>query len=245
MKASAKNAGPRAAVASAAFAALIVGVACASFRRGPLEDADGPELPDSGSVEDATSSPDASDASTTPVAPPDAAPDAALGRCANWPRADAAAPRVVVNEIQGEGTDWFELWNDSDSLADISSWMVADLDEGTGCPKLGGEQFVAPPGTTIAARSALIVLAGQANGSHAGPHTTCFPGAAPPCYYAKFGLSSTRGDALFLMQPGTAIVDEGQYPANAASSGRTWGRFPNATGAFASTASTPGATNTP
>jgi hypothetical protein len=63
----------------------------------------------------------------------------------------ALNPAVVINEHASGSAGWVELFNDSDSAADISGWIVDDILSGGTAPK------VLPAGSVIPARGLLVV----------------------------------------------------------------------------------------
>jgi hypothetical protein len=124
---------------------------------------------------------------------------------------------------------------------DLGGWVVADFDD-VECPRLA-EALTFPPGAAIDAGGTVVVFAGQ--GDDAGPFAAC-PAGVALCYHARFGISASRGDGIYLLRPGaTGLADRARLPAGSVSPSRTWGRLPDGTGAFRTTAPTPGAPNAP
>ena len=133
--------------------------------------------------------------------------------------APPAAGDLVVNEVESNGGtpgDWVELLNKGPAAADIGGYVVRDNDD--------THTYVIPAGTTIAAGG--YYLADVDSVATAG-------GSAP------FGLGSA--DSARLLDPDGTLLDSYTWSAHAAT---TYGRCPDGTGAFATTASsTRGAAN--
>ena len=140
------------------------------------------------------------------------------GLVAAGAHAQAASAEVVLNEVNCEGTDWVELVNTSGTQADLSGWILSDdpLDP-------PGDQFVVPEGTTIAANDDLVL---ESN---------------PPW---SFGISCSGADTIRLGDDeGNQVAEE--FISSQVTPGETWGRYPNATGAFGRTVATKGSANQP
>jgi hypothetical protein len=138
--------------------------------------------------------------------------------------ASAAPPgpgQLVINEVESNGGtpgDWVELLNTGSSPADIGGYVVRDNDD--------THSFVIPAGTAIAAGGFYV----------ADVDTVATVGGS-----ATFGLGSADSARLFAPD-GTTLLDSYSWTAHAAT---TYGRCPDGTGAFATTASsTRGAANT-
>jgi hypothetical protein len=152
---------------------------------------------------------------------------------------------IVINEIRAVGDDWIELKNVGAAPIDLGGLVLADTDTTVdgGAPRPSdGVRF--PTGTSLAPGQYLLVVADLADAG-VGPQMTCLGDAGPmTCFHAGFGISASRGERIYLLQPGGAVVATADYPANAVPDGRTWGRLPDGTGAFAACAPTPGSANT-
>ena len=86
---------------------------------------------------------------------------------------------VLINEVYSSGPDWIELYNDSDEDIDISGFRLQD-DKGA------EEEYIIPEGTVITAKSYLVFEE----------------------YDFGFGLSSSNGDKVVLLDLNLAIVDQ-------------------------------------
>ncbi|MFV0285914.1 MAG: lamin tail domain-containing protein, partial [Demequina sp.] len=144
----------------------------------------------------------------------------------------AAEDALVINEVQSSapttefgGQDWIEIANPSGDAIDASGVVVSDAD--------ADHAYVLPEGTEIAAGGYLVVTE------------------------TEFGFGLGKGDSVRLFAAGTVItdgvIDAAAQPFDATTwapgqhtnaAGASWGRLPDGTGAFASTAvSTPGTAN--
>ena len=101
---------------------------------------------------------------------------------------------VFINEVYSSNPDWIELYNASDDEVDISGFTLQD-DKGE------NEQYILPQGTKIAAKSYLVLDEG-----------TDF----------IFGLSSSNGDKVVLLDLQLSIVDEVTLPKM--EDGKSYGR---------------------
>lgn len=194
-----------------------------------------------------------------PVAPADAATPVDLGTPADTGSpddggltdrggpADTGAPdvaptgAVVVNEVRASGDDWIELFNRGAAPVDLGGYGVADLDADAGTPRIASAVRF-PAGTVLAPGAFLFVRADVADAG-VGPQTACLDGGPSTCFHAPWGISASRGETVSLLDPQGHVVAQGVYPMNAVTTGRSWGRLPDGTGAFAATLPTPGAPN--
>jgi hypothetical protein len=85
----------------------------------------------------------------------------------------------------------------------------------------------------------VLVVLGAAD---AGATTECLD-AGGSCFAATFKVSNSRGETVWLLDPGGTVEQQQNYPMNAVPSGFSYGRFPDGTGAFGQTTPTPGAAN--
>jgi len=153
---------------------------------------------------------------------------------------------IVINEVKGQGSgfDFIELYNPTANAVDITGFAVAD-DSG-GAPKIG--QAVRFPSCTVVPPDGYAMVQVDSTLTPGGPGT-CFGFTFSPCFFGIYGVSSTSGEPVYLLNPQNAIVAVVQYPATAPTNpsglfdGQTLGRFPNGTGPFSTTTPTPGAPN--
>ncbi|XYH97858.1 lamin tail domain-containing protein [Sorangium sp. So ce1128] len=148
---------------------------------------------------------------------------------------------VVVNEISAKGSDWIELGNPGSAAADLGGFGLCDSDESGMCNTADALRF--PEGTQLAPGEYLLVLGDQAVEVGPGPHTTCLADGPSSCFYATWKVSASRGETVFLISPNDQVLDQLEYPIEAAADGQTWGRLPDLTGQGGVTAPTPGAAN--
>jgi len=153
-----------------------------------------------------------------------------------------AATPLVINEISATGEEFVEIVNPTSDAISLADYALADTDPVTSAPKTADAARF-PQGTMIAAGEHLVVLCGQAAADGVGPHATCGTGGPASCFYATWNVSAKNGEKVYLLSPADEILAEAPYPQNAAAVGNSWGRFPDATGAFTETVPTPGKAN--
>lgn len=158
---------------------------------------------------------------------------AAALACASCAADDPVAAQLVFNELGASGDDFAELYNLSAAPLDVSGYAITDSRK-DGYPHLSrAVRF--PAGTMVPAHGRVLVLFEGECPASSTPYV-CARGTAG-------GISSSRGENVHLVDPENQVVATTHYPANAAPSGFTYGRFPDGTGAFAPTRRTPGAAN--
>lgn len=183
-----------------------------------------------------TSSAEATTASTGSTSTADASSSATS---ASGTGGAAGAGLVRVNEISAT-EDWVELFAQGGAV-DLSGFTLADQ-ESPGVPKLD-EAVVFPAGTTLGEGEFLLIV-GKIDAPAEGPQTTCLLDGGPEtCFHAAFGISDSSGDALFVLDPEGAVVDQADYPAAAAVEGESWARVPDGSGPFQVASPTPGTSN--
>ena len=97
---------------------------------------------------------------------------------------DSDVTGLCINEIYSSNPDWIELYNDSDKEIDLSGFILQD-DKGA------AEEYTFPAGSKIAAKSYLVLN-----------ETTDF----------NFGISSSKGDAVTLLDNKNAQIDNVTIP---------------------------------
>lgn len=185
---------------------------------------------DAGGVVDAAVPADA------PVAP-DVSVDAPVPR--DVPVDAGAGGVLVINEIRAVGEEWVELFNAGSLPIDLSDVQMTDSEAEDGGPRTS-RALRFPRGTTLAPDRYLVVVAGQAD-APSGPQTRCPEGGPATCYHASWSLSASRGEVVWVLSPTASVIAQQVYPMDAAPDGRSWGRLPNGSGAFAVARPTPGA----
>lgn len=153
--------------------------------------------------------------------------------CASCANDDPVAAQLAFNEFGASGDDFAELYNTGAASVDISGYGVTDS-RTDGFPKLS-HVVRFPAGTTVPAGGRVLVMFDGACPASTTPYV-CARGSAG-------GISGSRGENVHLVDPENLVVATAHYPANAAPSGFTYGRFPDGTGAFGPTRRTPGAAN--
>lgn len=101
---------------------------------------------------------------------------------------------LYINEVYSSNPDWIELYNSSDKEIDLSGFILQD-DKGA------SEEYKMPSGTKIASKSYLVLN-----------ETTDF----------SFGISSSKGDELTLLDSKNAQVDKISMPVM--EDGKSYGR---------------------
>jgi len=138
-----------------------------------------------------------------------------------------ASNSSTIQDNTGEFDDWIEIYNDEETVVDLSSLYLTDS---LGTPK----KWAFPVGTSIDAKSFLLVWADStvAQSAPGFPHTSWGLGAGGE----SIGLYDSDANLNRLIDS----VTFGAQSANVST-----GRFPNLTGAFvAMNCPTPGANNT-
>lgn len=177
-----------------------------------------------------------------PRAPDDVALDAAAPVDVVTPTDRAVGTgRVVINEIRGRGDNWVELHNVGDGAYDLSGFRVADSDADGGAPRTD-EALRFPAGTTLGAGEYLFLLGNVADAGVART-AACADAGVATCFHMSWSISNSRGETVWLLDPGGATIASQNYPMDAVPSGQTYGRLPNGTGPFTATRPTPGAAN--
>jgi len=156
---------------------------------------------------------------------------------------DALVGELVINEMEGIGDDWIELYNAGMDTIALDGFGIAQASGTSGPPDLGSA-VVFPAGTSMSPGSYVLIVGKQLM---VGPTTSCF-GLAPSCFGVTWGISSSNGEGMYIMRPNSTPLALVVYPpptneGGAPVSGQTWGRIPNGTGDFTITAATPNAAN--
>jgi len=112
----------------------------------------------------------------------------------NTPESEPVGLQLYINEVYSANPDWIELYNASNKEIDISGFVLQD-DKGE------AEEFIIPNGTKIAAKSYLVFN-----------ETVDF----------VFGLSSSNGDIVILLDKNREQIDEITIPVM--SKGKSYGR---------------------
>lgn len=133
---------------------------------------------------------------------------------------DAASYNAVrLNELNGNGDKYIELYNTATRPVDVSGMQLRKDAEKT--------VYVAPEGTVVAANGVLLLLANQAD------YATGFTS----------GLSAKKSVLIELLGPGGDLVDEFRNPSK--SKGDVWGENAQSTTATQPTRPTAGSLTAP
>jgi hypothetical protein len=144
---------------------------------------------------------------------------------------DCATGGVVINELAGSGGDFVELFNASDSEADLSGYGITDADD-AGVRYATSLRFAS--GTSIAARGYFTISLEK----------DC-PTDVTPCVRGEFGISQDNGDLLTLLDGDNHTVAQQAYGPAAAPSGSSWARTYDGAPDFEVQRRSPGAVNAP
>lgn len=124
---------------------------------------------------------------------------------------------VRLNEIDCHGTDWIEIANSGDMVADVSGWYVTDgLDKST-------HYYALPEGTIVRAGGYVVIKVEDVD-------RPGFP----------FGIKCD-GESVYLLDPSKTVVDVTDL--DSVPDGYTWGRSPDMTGDWTHTLPTQGSAN--
>lgn len=195
---------------------------------------------DAGSDDTSTDDTSTDDASSDDTSTDDAGDDSGVATDTGAPATDGAAGGLVINEILGKDVEFVELYNTGNAAFDLSGWGVSDAKDSDAGP--GGMRTAAtfPSGTTLAAGAYALVYGAAKDGGD--PIPACMASA---CVTATWNISNSSGAEIYLENPAATVVEQEAYPAGVVTSGKSWARLPNGTGAFALATATPGAANTP
>lgn len=149
--------------------------------------------------------------------------------------------KIVINEMHALTEDWIEILNADTVDADLSGVGLTDKNA-MGVPDaIDAVRFT--EGSKLAPGEFLIVVANM-NTAQPGVQTTCLMTGGPStCYQAKWGISSTNGDKVYLLSPTDEVVDVATYPMGVVMDGQSYCRLPDGTGDFAPCLPTPAAKN--
>jgi hypothetical protein len=154
---------------------------------------------------------------------------------------DASPGALVINEIRAVDADWIELYNPGPGPVSLANLGLTQA-TGTNGPPDPTALLTFGAMTSLAPGAFIFVLGKQT--LIGGPFTTC-GGFAPSCYWVDWGVSAADGESVYVvLTPSLMIEQTVAYPViNAPPAGRSYGRFPDGTGPFMSTAPTPNSAN--
>ncbi|MFT3926634.1 MAG: lamin tail domain-containing protein [Myxococcales bacterium] len=211
------------------------------------DDAGNPPLVKSDAGEDAASDASSSDAasSSSPDAGTDAstpAPDAGEKSCQLMIDLmdECANSDIVINEIDGSGEDFVEIYNRGDSPVNISGYVIAD--DSAGAPAVA-EGAVIPAGTVLDPKRFLYLWANLPPEAEPNPgllYQNCIPGTPSPCLHAEWGVSA-GGERIYLLNDKLEVICAVTY--NGVYGGEALGRIPDGSNALCPTNPTAGESN--
>jgi hypothetical protein len=205
----------------------------AAVQTGGDGDASFETLPDADLSSDAATDSDASEP----------APDAMMTTC-EVPGLnlmdDCADSDIVINEIDGSGEDFVEIYNRGSSPVNVSGWVIAD--DSAGAPAVA-EGAVIPAGTVLDPKRFLYLWSNQPPETEPNPglfFQNCIPGAPSPCLHSEWGVSA-GGERLYLLNDKLEVVCAVTY--NGVYGGEALGRIPDGSSALCPTNPTAGESN--
>jgi hypothetical protein len=237
--------------------AALLCAACSVFEQPLLPgDAGGmdphdPDAGDGGATRDAASSDDGDepgdmDGGELPAdGSADAGPDGSAGGACSLgvDPMDVCTADVVINEVDGSGEDFIELYNRGDVAVNVSNWIIAD--DSAGSPDVA-KGVVIPAGTVIESHRYLYLWANLPPEPVAPPpegmlYSNCISGTPPPCLHAEWGISS-GGERLFLLDDALDVVCAVSYPG-VVFGAEAFGRVTDGTDTLCATTPTAGEAN--
>lgn len=157
---------------------------------------------------------------------------------------DQCAGQIVINEIDGSGDDFIEIYNRGETAVNLSNYVLAD-DSG-GNPDVA-DGVVIPAGTVLEPQRFLYVWANiPPDPTYTGPdkfYDDCIAGAPPPCLHIDWGISAS-GERVYLLNDALQVICAVSYP-NAVFGGEALGRIPDGSDVLCPTMPTAGEINEP
>lgn len=150
----------------------------------------------------------------------------------------ADAGSLVINEVNGKGADFVELFNSGATPYDLAGWGVTEAKDEDGGGTTAKTPAVFPAGASLGAGQYAVVFGAPKDGG--APVGAC---PAAVCLQATWNVSNTNGATVWVLSPATTPAESVAYPSETVASGQSWGRLPNGTGAFALNTATPGKAN--
>ena len=155
---------------------------------------------------------------------------------------DECSGSIVINEIDGSGDDFIEIYNRGETAVNISGYVIAD-DSG-GSPDVG-DGVVVPTGVVLEPGRFLYVWANLPPSADPSEpvmlRDDCIAGAPPPCLHTDWGVSA-GGERVYLLNGALEIVCAVTYP-DAIFGGEAFGRIPDGSSMVCPSTPTPGETN--
>lgn len=193
-----------------------------------------PPIPDK-SIGDGSTQPDSS------TSPMDAGQDAAaMTSCvvANIVTTDDCPGDIVINEIDGSGNDFIEIYNRGTAAVNISNYVITD---GTDDTPAVAEGVQIPVGTVLDPGRYIYVWANLAAPQPGLRTTDCIPATPPPCLHSSWGISA-GGEMAYLLDDTLSVVCKFKYPS-AVYGSESFGRVQDGATTLCPTSPTPGEAN--
>ncbi|MET0287836.1 MAG: lamin tail domain-containing protein [Polyangiales bacterium] len=171
----------------------------------------------------------------------DAGPPAPSCKLANFDPMDMCTGPIVINEVDGSGDDFVEIYNRGDVAVNIGGWLIAD-DSG-GSPDVP-EGAVFPQGTILEPKRHVYLWANlqpEPGGNPGLLFNACIPSSPPPCLHTEWGVSG-QGERLYLLNSALELVCAVSYPGQIFAN-EAFGRTPDGSDTLCPTNPTPGAIN--
>lgn len=145
---------------------------------------------------------------------------------------------VMINEVDGSGDDFIEIYNAGPTAVDISGYVITD-DSG-GSPDVA-DGIIVPDGVTLESRAFLYLWANLRSPRSGIRTTDCIPGAPPPCMHSSWGVAAA-GEPVYLLDDRLRVICSFEYPSSVFG-GEAFGRVPDGETTLCPTNPTPGETN--
>jgi hypothetical protein len=152
---------------------------------------------------------------------------------------DDCTGAIVINEVDGSGDDFIEIYNRSSEAVNVSNYVVSD--DNAGAPDVA-DGVVIPVGAVIEPHRYLYVWANLESPQPGLREVDCIPGAPPPCLHSAWGISA-GGERVYLLNDVLEVVCNFEYPGSVFG-GEAFGRVEDGETTLCPTAPTPGETNT-
>lgn len=153
---------------------------------------------------------------------------------------ECANSDIVINEIDGSGEDFVEIYNRGNAPVNISGYVIAD--DSAGAPAVA-EGAVIPAGTVLDPKRFLYLWANLPPETEPNPgllYQNCIPGTPSPCLHSEWGVSA-GGERIYLLNDKLEVICAVTY--NGVYGGEALGRIPDGAGALCPTNPTAGESN--
>jgi hypothetical protein len=145
---------------------------------------------------------------------------------------------IVINEVDGSGNDFIEIYNRGTVPVNISNFVVTD---GTDDTPSVAEGVVFPVGTVLDPNRHIYVWANLTAPQPGLRTTDCIPESPPPCMHSSWGLSA-QGEMVYLLNDSLTVVCKFKYPGTVFGN-EAFGRVSDGATTLCPTNPTPGEPN--